>query len=184
MGHLYPVKQTTVFKQIFLRFQRLNIDDQPGLPPRLLFYLSVRRLPFTQCKLSFTNSALPPLLFFINIGYLDNNGALKNFLIIGFLCLLSGATFGQATSQFITLDVKQGLSNNNVWSINQARYGIWISTENGLNRYDGLSKYNYAKDNFEILALMIVPANSTGILLRYGGFREDAQKRIYLVINL
>ena len=142
-------------------------------------------------------------------------------LFIGALWLWGNPACAQSTSEFVTLGMKQGLSSNNVWSISQDKYGyMWISTENGLNRYDGhsikqyfhsngdknsiagnrivwvfkdsdgdmwfacgydgLSRYNYAKDNFEGLA----PYDSARKHNKYTSpvwrFGEDAQKRIYL----
>lgn len=129
--------------------------------------------------------------------------------------------FSQSRYNFFTIGQEQGLSNPNVWSINQDKNGfIWIATVNGLNRYDGhsikhyfhskddpssiagntifwifrdsdnemwfacgvdgLSKYNYAKDNFESLPSYDSARKNN----RYGSpvwrFGEDAEKRIYL----
>lgn len=50
----------------------------------------------------------------------------------------------QSRSNFFTIGIEQGLSNTNIWSINQDKYGyIWIGTEAGLNRYDGHTMKQY-----------------------------------------
>ena len=140
------------------------------------------------------------------------------FLLVTFFALKGSA---QSRYNFFTIGTEQGLSNPNIWSINQDKYGfIWIATVNGLNRYDGhsikqyfhkandkqsiagntifwifkdsdgemwfacgadgLSKYNYAGDNFESLA----PYDSARVHNRYKSpvwrFGEDPKKRIYL----
>jgi ligand-binding sensor domain-containing protein len=53
-------------------------------------------------------------------------------------------SIAQSRYNFFTIGAEQGLSNPNVWSINQDKYGfIWIATVNGLNRYDGHSIRQY-----------------------------------------
>ena len=58
-------------------------------------------------------------------------------------------------TSFDRLSSDQGLSNNNIKSINQDKDGfIWIATENGLNRFDGSNFKNYYhadNDSFSII---------------------------------
>ena len=64
-----------------------------------------------------------------------------------FICFLAGiTTFGQVNIiedpylKFDHLDVKSGLSSNNIRQILQDKEGyIWIATLNGLNRFDGFT---------------------------------------------
>ena len=67
------------------------------------------------------------------------------FCCVFFLCLsVNPRLQAQSRSNFFTIGVEQGLSNTNVWSINQDKYGyIWIATEGGLNRYDGHTMKQY-----------------------------------------
>lgn len=59
-------------------------------------------------------------------------------LYLFLLLLIAQAAVGQSRYNFFTIGLEQGLSSQNVWSINQDKYGfIWIATVNGLNRYDG-----------------------------------------------
>ncbi|HEX2682661.1 MAG TPA: two-component regulator propeller domain-containing protein, partial [Ferruginibacter sp.] len=59
---------------------------------------------------------------------------------LAILLLLAGPMTAMAQSRynFFTIGVDQGLSNPDIWAINQDKNGyIWIGTVNGLNRYDG-----------------------------------------------
>ena len=63
------------------------------------------------------------------------------------LTLLSDILCAQTQFKFENRDVRNGLSNNNVYSIAQDDLGfIWIATDNGLNRYDGSSFKIYKND--------------------------------------
>ena len=147
-------------------------------------------------------------------------------IIIRVFIILMICSYGQPASpqsryNFYTMSTADGLSNDDIWAINQDKYGfMWIGTASGLNRYDGhtikqyfhnptdkqsiagnvvywiyrdsdgdmwfacgaggLSRYNYAKDNFESLA----PYDSARKFNPYNGpvwrFGEDNEKRIYL----
>jgi signal transduction histidine kinase/ligand-binding sensor domain-containing protein len=78
---------------------------------------------------------------------------MKIKLILLFLLYLSGLTkaFSQTRSNYINfeiIDVESGLSQNYVNCIFQDYDGfIWIGTEDGLNRYDGVNFIKYYKDN-------------------------------------
>lgn len=51
-------------------------------------------------------------------------------------------------TNFGLYSVKDGLSNNDVWSLAQDRYGyIWIATRKGLNRFDGKSFLQFYADS-------------------------------------
>lgn len=55
-----------------------------------------------------------------------------------FLFLFSSLTADDKDVRFINLNVDQGLSNSEVWSINKDSRGfMWFGTSVGLNRYDG-----------------------------------------------
>ncbi|NJK94955.1 MAG: hypothetical protein HC905_08615 [Bacteroidales bacterium] len=63
------------------------------------------------------------------------------FLLIVFLCLTVSAG-SQESASYIrrTYNSSMGLSNNNVLCIQQDHLGyIWIGTEDGLNRFDGVN---------------------------------------------
>ncbi|MEO6722465.1 MAG: histidine kinase [Ferruginibacter sp.] len=137
------------------------------------------------------------------------------------LTFCAQTTIAQSRYNFFTIGTEQGLSNPNIWSINQDKYGfIWLATVNGLNRYDGhsmkqyfhkandpqsiagntifwifkdsdgemwfacgadgLSKYNYAKDNFESLSAYDSARKNNRYNSPVWRFGEDASKRIYL----
>ncbi|MEA3286638.1 MAG: two-component regulator propeller domain-containing protein, partial [Candidatus Marinimicrobia bacterium] len=58
------------------------------------------------------------------------------------LLVLASVAIGQdiPSYQFETIDINDGLSLNNVMTITQDKYGfMWFGTEDGLNRYDGVS---------------------------------------------
>lgn len=79
--------------------------------------------------------------------------------VAGFLILVAGFASTAATAvessgalnmppmAFRQLGPDQGLSQSTVHSILQDRYGfMWFGTENGLNRYDGVSMRTYVRD--------------------------------------
>lgn len=72
---------------------------------------------------------------------------LKPFLV-AFLFLISIPSFAsQAPLKFQQLSTEQGLSQSSVYSIAQDQQGfIWIATQDGLNRYDGLEVKHYRND--------------------------------------
>lgn len=46
------------------------------------------------------------------------------------------------------LQLNEGLTNNYIMSLSQDRYGgMWIGTEEGMNRFDGVSIRNYMKSS-------------------------------------
>src|SRR5687767_4020853 len=65
------------------------------------------------------------------------------------------AGYGQSRYNFFTISTEQGLSFQDVWSINQDKYGfIWIGTVYGLNRFDGhtVKQYFHKKEDKGSLA--------------------------------
>jgi len=69
----------------------------------------------------------------------------KKIFVLLIALMLAGIfynVFAQVNaSSFQALSIKDGLSNNEIWSFCQDKYGyMWIATRDGLNRYDG---YNY-----------------------------------------
>ena len=56
-----------------------------------------------------------------------------------FICLIFSKNLnGQKSINFLTLDVRSGISDNYIHDILQDEYGfMWFATLNGLNRYDG-----------------------------------------------
>lgn len=59
-----------------------------------------------------------------------------------------------ATYQFMHLDIKQGLSNNQVNSFLKDRKGfLWFGTLSGLNRYDGYSMRTFQRDMHDSTSL-------------------------------
>jgi signal transduction histidine kinase/ligand-binding sensor domain-containing protein len=65
-----------------------------------------------------------------------------NFCVI---CILAGSAYGQSGNwQLSNFNIEDGLPNNNVISINQDSLEyIWIGTENGLSRFNGIEFHNY-----------------------------------------
>lgn len=84
----------------------------------------------------------------------SNNTILKNRKI--FLSLFLITTFfykicGQTQPIFQKIDEAQGLSSSRITGIIKESNGfIWISTQNGLNRFDGFSVKIYNKQNSNI----------------------------------
>ncbi len=74
--------------------------------------------------------------------------------------------------KFTRFTIEDGLSQSSVGKIFEDRYGfIWISTEDGVNRYDGTRFKVYRHD----------PNDSTSIKSSWvGGFFEDRQGRLWL----
>jgi serine phosphatase RsbU (regulator of sigma subunit)/ligand-binding sensor domain-containing protein len=73
---------------------------------------------------------------------LKSNNVLKpsvrRLVILIFLLALSSATYGQRNYLFENISIPQGLSNSTVQYIFQDMNGfLWVSTADGLNRYDG-----------------------------------------------
>jgi ligand-binding sensor domain-containing protein len=62
---------------------------------------------------------------------------ISTFFLLLSLCRES---YGQVNIRFESITVRQGLSNNLVWTIYQDREGfMWFGTEEVLNKYDGYS---------------------------------------------
>jgi signal transduction histidine kinase/ligand-binding sensor domain-containing protein len=88
------------------------------------------------------------LLFFLE--FLFNFNYLKNIrlFLICFFYLLCANVFAQsnhAFTQSISLSTKDGLSSNNVYAFCQDHFGvIWIATDAGITRYDGVHCKQYS----------------------------------------
>ena len=67
------------------------------------------------------------------------------FYSILFFILLIGITSGQVDNlRFQRLTLKEGLSQSSVNAIIQDHYGfIWLGTQDGLNRFDGINVTHY-----------------------------------------
>ena len=75
----------------------------------------------------------------------------KITLIIFFVNVISYNSFSQIQPIFQKIDQSQGLSSSKITGIVKEKNGfIWISTQNGLNRYDGHSVRVYNKRNSNI----------------------------------
>ena len=80
------------------------------------------------------------------------------FLAGALLLVFHNTLLGQANPMFKHISRNDGLSNNRILDITQDKTGfIWIATENGLNRYDGLEFRHYIKTNgrFDISKLFV-----------------------------
>ena len=87
------------------------------------------------------------------------------FVILVFLCPLA-----LRAQRCIILTVEDGLCSSNVNSLYQDRHGdIWIATENGLSRYDGLNVHTYKHDPADPHSLAYNIVRS---------FAEDGQGRL------
>ena len=70
-----------------------------------------------------------------------------NYSIIVICSFLIGSLFAQNTGSMQSITIPDGLSNTNVQSIYEDRFGyIWIMTMDGLNRYDGNKIKIYRND--------------------------------------
>jgi len=81
------------------------------------------------------------------------------------LIFLSAFAFGQQkTIKFDTYSLEDGLSQSSVTGIVQDRYGyIWISTQDGINRYDG---YNFKTFKNQPDDLNTIPNNYIHFLIK------------------
>ncbi|WP_229220165.1 hybrid sensor histidine kinase/response regulator transcription factor [Dyadobacter beijingensis] len=76
-------------------------------------------------------------------GSITHNGILMIRILVIWLCLLTHA-FGQSAKLFT---VENGLSSSMVTAVHQDRSGfIWVATEDGLNRFDGIKFTVYRQD--------------------------------------
>jgi len=70
-----------------------------------------------------------------------------SFIFIFFFLMIISFSYGQRDYLFENISIPEGLSNTNVRSIFQDSKGfLWISTADGLNRYDGYSMKVFKND--------------------------------------
>ena len=72
---------------------------------------------------------------------------MQKIIILSILFLLHNSiAFSQYS--FKTIDMSNGLAENTVRSISQDEHGfMWIATQNGLCRYDGMQFYTFRHDS-------------------------------------
>ncbi len=62
--------------------------------------------------------------------------------------------FSQTSMSYDIISIKDGLSNNDVWGLEEDKYGyMWIATADGLNKYDGYSFTIYKNDPSDTTSL-------------------------------
>src|SRR6266496_2969637 len=84
-------------------------------------------------------------LFGHEIVLLQRTVTIVLFLVLS-LSQLKGQSFDE--KDFSLYTTKDGLSNNDAWSVVQDSYGyIWIATKKGLNRFDGNSFQQFYADS-------------------------------------
>ena len=79
---------------------------------------------------------------------MKNNRLTALFRVIFFVVLVahSAAASENESNLKIWLQLNEGMTNNYIMSLSQDRYGaLWIGTEEGMNRFDGVSIRNYLK---------------------------------------
>ncbi|WP_445748923.1 hybrid sensor histidine kinase/response regulator transcription factor [Polaribacter sp.] len=78
---------------------------------------------------------------------------LKHFFLLSFFGLFVSKYFAQTQPIFQKIDQYQGLSSSRITGIVKEKDGfVWISTQYGLNRYDGHSMKIYNKQNSNIVS--------------------------------
>lgn len=79
--------------------------------------------------------------------------SMKKIIILPILfLLLNTSAFPQYS--FRTIDVSNGLAENTVRSISQDEHGfMWIATQNGLCRYDGMQFYTFRHDSSDTASI-------------------------------
>src|SRR5260370_31396465 len=74
--------------------------------------------------------------------------------IIGFLLLSESLCFAQENIRFERISVNEGLSQSDVRSFVQDKFGfLWIGTRDGLNKYDGLTFSRYGPKKNDLTSL-------------------------------
>ena len=105
------------------------------------------------------------LHFYLSLVY--NLNSMRRTILLLFLLLCPLAIRAQ---RCVLLSVRDGLSSNTINSIYQDKSGdVWIATENGLNRYDGLSIHIYKNNPAD-------PHSISHNIIR--AITEDAQGRL------
>ena len=94
---------------------------------------------------------------------------LKHFFLFSFFGLFVSKSLTQTQPIFQKIDQSQGLSSSRITGIAKEKNGfVWISTQYGLNRYDGHSIKAYTKQNSNIVSNDI------------SGLYLDSKNRIWL----
>lgn len=97
---------------------------------------------------------------------------LRQFICTFLIVSQAISVFPQTSPVLKHINRADGLTSNRVNDITQDRYGfIWIATENGLNRYDGLDfkQYNAKSSKFEITKLFVDGAGNLWVFSLGGG---------------
>src|SRR5258708_39643635 len=74
--------------------------------------------------------------------------------IIGFLLLSESLCFAQENIRFERISVNEGLSQSDVKSFVQDKFGfLWVGTRDGLNKYDGVEFRKYTRNKNDSTSL-------------------------------
>jgi two-component sensor histidine kinase len=104
-------------------------------------------------------------------------GKNKTSMVLIILCCFPFTGHSQfEAKEFASYNTSNGLSDNNVTAITQDRFGyMWIGTEKGLNRFDGLNFKQYHSEknkeslaSDEILKLKWIDSNNLAVITRHG----------------
>lgn len=72
---------------------------------------------------------------------------MKQFLLVLILLICEGIQ-AQSPNQFVTMDLRNGLKSDYVYSVREGIYhNIWIATNNGLTRFNGSTFKNFSIEN-------------------------------------
>jgi len=95
-----------------------------------------------------TGNSIADLFVFLNNTYCSKPGKWLRKLIPCLILLLFVSGLSAQKASFRKYSVLDGLPQSQVWNIKQDSRGfIWISTRNGLSRFDGIEFVNYFRAN-------------------------------------
>lgn len=98
---------------------------------------------------------------------------MRHTIVVFFLTCTQA--FGQLAGNFQSLTVEEGLAQNTVWAILQDYRGyLWISTADGINRYDGVKFKHYKFQERD--------SSSIGGITLFQ-FHEDADRKLWVAHN-